>query len=230
MALVPALACQLPSLPLIGDGPSATPTPMGDTLILTVPVYRISLDPGDTVPGAKLTYVGKNNNAYDVIIDDLPATRRTGDSFSWYGVVAPGVIANYNLRLTTTLLGRLVAAGSVTLNVFNPAPQPVAAAPTTFALSYSSIAVQYWVPAGSSIPGTALVYERTVEPGGAEGVAQSMAQLSGIQGYPYFAVGDSIVWLGTLRDNVTIRYSLRVTGLDEDGLRVAGTADLWLAD
>ena len=60
-----------------------------------------------------------------------------------------------------------------------------------------------------------------------EGDQQSqLAQLSGMSGYPYLALGDSLVWTGRLRENVYIRYSLRVTGLSEDGLRLAGTADL----
>ncbi|GAB4149300.1 MAG: hypothetical protein Fur0021_10110 [Candidatus Promineifilaceae bacterium] len=228
--MMPALACALPQIGGRGEPtPAPLPTPMGDTLTLTIPLYRIGLEPGDAVPGAELRYIGQNGGSYDVTIGGLPASKRSGDSFSWQGIVAPGVVGNYNLRLTATLLGRLVAAGQVTLNVFNPAPVAINAMPASDgALYYNNIAVQYLIPAGRAIPGTTLVFEGIIEPGGPENLAQRMAHLSGGSGYPYFALGDSVGWMGQLRDNVTIRYSLRVIALEESGLRVAGTAELWV--
>ncbi|MCA9938858.1 MAG: hypothetical protein KC418_09460 [Anaerolineales bacterium] len=227
LLMMPALACAIPN---IGGNqeptPAPLPTPMGDTLILTIPLYRIGLNPGDTVPGSELRYVGQNAGSYDVTIGGLSASKRSGDSFAWNGVVAPGVVGNYNLRLTTTLLGKLVAAGPVTLNIFNPTP--AAAPPAAASLHYTNIVVQYLIPAGRTIPGTTLVYESIVEPGGPENVPQRMARLSGGNGYPYFAFGDSIAWTGQLRNNVSISYSLRVAGLGDDGLRVAGSAELWV--
>ncbi len=231
LLLLPALACDVPSIQL-GREPTPVPTaqPLGDTLVLTVPLYRIGLEPGDSVPGAQLTYVGSDAGAYQVRIDGLPAVRRSGDSFSWYGVVAPGVIGNYNLRLSTTLLGKLVATGSVTLSIFNPEPEALATEPTADDVAFANVAVQYYAPAGSDIPGTTLRYEGLVEPGGPEGVSQPMARLSGVRGYPYFAFGDSITWTGRLRDNVIVRYTFRVAALDANGLRVAGSADLWITE
>jgi hypothetical protein len=35
-------------------------------------------------------------------------------------------------------------------------------------------------------------------------------------------------WQGSLLDNVYIVYSLRVLGINDDGLRLTGTADLWV--
>ncbi len=228
--IMPALACAIPQIGGRAEPtPLPPPTPMGDTLILTIPLYRIGLEPGGAVPGAQLRYMGQNGGMYEVTIGGLAASKRSGDSFSWQGIVAPGVVGNYNLRLTATLLGRLVAAGQVTLNVFNPMPVVINTAPTTGdALYYNNIAVQYLIPAGRAIPGTTLIFEGVVEPGGPENLAQEMAHLSGGSGYPYFAFGDSVGWMGRLRDNVTIRYSLRVIALEENGLRVAGSAELWV--
>ena len=226
---MPALACAIPQIGGRAEPtPVPAPTPMGDTLILMVPLYRIGLEPGAAVPGAELSYVGQSSGGYDVIIGGLAANKRSGDSFSWQGVVAPGVIANYNLRLTTTLLGRLVAAGPVTLNVFNPLPVATNVVPAeSEGLYYNNIAMQYLVPPGRAIPVTTLIYEGIIEPGGPENLAEQMAYLSGVEGYPYFAFGDSIGWTGKLRHNVTIRYSFRVVSMDENGLRVAGSAELW---
>ncbi|MEW5989068.1 MAG: hypothetical protein AB1791_20775 [Chloroflexota bacterium] len=213
------LAC---AVPLIG-GPAETPvppTPMGDTLPFIVPLYSITLDPGDTVPGTHLTYVGQRDDAYDVTIDGLTATKRSGDSFIWRGVIGPGVVAKYNLRIGTAVRGRLLAAGPVELSVLSPTPVELSEIPLADnALHYQNIAVQYVIPQGRAIPGTTLVYEGTAE----EGV-----RLSGINGYPYRALGDSLIWIGQLREGSVIRYSLRVASVDEPGLQLVGTAELWV--
>lgn len=213
------LACDVP---LMG-GPEETPvppTPVGDTLAFIVPLYSITLEPGDTIPGTHLTYVAQQGDAYDVTIDGLAATKRSGDSFIWRGVVGPGVVARYNLRIGAAVLGRLLAAGQVELSVLSPQPVEMSEAPLSdAALHYEGIAIQYLIPQGRAIPGASLVYEGQVE----EGV-----KLSGINGYPYRALGDSLIWIGQLREGSIIRYSLRVASVDDRGLQLVGTAELWV--
>ena len=72
---------------------------------------------------------------------------------------------------------------------------------------------------GAQVPGTTLVYEGEQDQG---------AELSGTNGYPYRALGDSLIWIGRLRGNVIVRYSLRVAALSENSLRLLGTAELWI--
>jgi hypothetical protein len=200
--------------------PIPSPTPVGDTLTYFVPVYNVTLSPGEYVPGTQLRYIRKNGDAYDVTIDGLSATKRTADSFIWQGVVAPGVVARYSLRLAPALGDRLIAAGLVNISVLNPVPVPLqGATPVTSTLHYGGIIDRFIVPVGTVVPGTTIVYE---------GQAQEGVQLGGTGGYPYFAQGDSVIWSGRLRDNVTIRYDLRVEGFDENNLRLLGTAELWL--
>jgi hypothetical protein len=227
MALLSTLACIVPG---IGSSePAASPTPLGDTLSFTIPAYAVRLEPGDTVPATQLTYVGRQGDAYQVTIDGLEATKRVGDSFIWSGVLAPGVYANYNLRLTTAILGVLPIAGPVEIIIFNPAPvQTILTADIMSAQPYyGNILVNYLIPPGREIPGTSMVYEGIYNQGEGQ-QASDLAWLSGLTGYPYLALGDSLSWDGQLRDNVYIRNNFRVAGINESGLRLAGTAELWL--
>ncbi len=223
LLLLTTLACAVPSFST-PKGPPATPTPMGNTLTLNVPVYEETLAPGESVPGTRLEYVGKNGNTYDVRIDGLPANKKLGDSFLWGGTIAPGVFANYKLRLGTELLGQLPTAGPVELLIFNPVPIEVETIPTeNVQLHFGLIAVKYQMPPGFQIPGSTLTYVGTKMQAGSE-----LAELSGLSGYPLLATGDSLVWSGRLLDNVYIRYDLRVFEINEYGLTLIGTADLWI--
>jgi hypothetical protein len=218
LLVLTALACDPPRL---GRDPTPIPpaTP-GDTMSFNVPFYSVGLEPGATVPGTHVQYVAPRDDGYDVLIDGLPAFKRSGDSLPWNGVVAPGVYGRYHLRLATTLLGRLVAAGPLELYVLFPNPielptLDVAGAPYHF----DNIPVQYLVPPGGSIPGTTVIFQSQTE----EGVWLSGA------GHPFRAPGDSVVWIGRLRDNVTVRHNLRVVRVERGGLRLAGAVELWVA-
>ncbi len=227
LLLLAGLACVVPG---VGPPePPASPTPLGDTLSFLIPAYTISLAPGDTVPGTRLHYVGHNEGVYQVTIDGLAAAKRTGDSFIWNGVMAPGVYANFNLRLTTAVFGALPVAGPVEIILFNPEPVEMAlTADVVNAQPYfGNILIDYRIPPGRPIPGTTLVYEGIVNQGEGRQTSQ-LAQLSGLTGYPYLALGDSLIWVGKLRDNVYIRYSLRATAINENDLRLSGTAELWV--
>jgi hypothetical protein len=218
-----SLACALSNL--TGPKPTAAPpTPMGDTLGFTVPVYSITLEPQESVPGTGLQYIGQEGDGHRVTIDGLVAIKRLGDSLPWSGVIAPGVVAQYSLRLSPTFGNSIIAAGPVQINVLNPEPvQLQTATNVTATYHFGGILLQYLVPKGSPVPGTTLVYEGLVEQGG-----QQMAQFSGTSGYPYLASIDSLVWTGQLRDNVEVRYSLRVVTMDEQSIRLGGTAELWV--
>jgi len=233
--ILPALACSTPAIPEIpfiqspaGTSPDLSPTPVGDTLSFLVPAYAINLDPGETVPGTRLTYVGQSDGAYEVTIDGLSALKRSGDSFFWSGVVAAGVYANYDLRLTTSLFGGLPVAGPVELIVFNPEPVELQGVEyPDAALHYGNLVMDYVVPAGVAVPGTTLIFEG-VEAQGIGDQSTNMARFSGLLGYPNIAVGDSLVWMGRLRENVAVRYNLRALSFDERNIHLVGTGEVWL--
>jgi len=231
LLVLPVQACSLPTIPFIQAPATSTPEPLpgqtADTLSLLVPAYAISLEPGGTVPGTGLNYVGRSGDGYEVSIDGLNATKRTGDSFYWSGVIAPGVFANYNLRLTASIFGGLPVGGPVELVVLFP--KPVAAATENLDAKYhfSNLLLDYKVPTGNPVPGTTLIFEGVENLGGSD-QGNRLARFSGFDGYPFLAVGDSLVWSGSLRDNVLVRYGLRTVSFDEERIHLVGTGDLWI--
>ena len=220
------LACAVPGFE--ESGPAPTPTAVGDTMFFNIPAYTYQLSPGDTIPGTGLRFNDRQGDAYEVNIDGQTTLKRSGDSFYWSGVLAPGVFANFNLRLTTSMLGGMPVMGPVEIIILNPVPAEAASVPLVEnTLSFSNILVDYTVPIGYTIPGTTLIYEG-IEERGQGGQLTDFARLSGTTGYPFLAFGDSLVWTGKLLDNMYIRYNLRVTSLKEDSLRLSGTAELWV--
>lgn len=221
-----SLACDVPGFS--DDGPDPTPTAVGDTMFFNIPAYTYQLSPGDSIPGTGLQFNDRQGDAYEVRIDGQTTLKRSGDSFYWSGVLAPGVFANFNLRLTTSVFGGMPVAGPVEIIVLNPTPVEEASVPISEnMLSFSSILADYTVPVGYTIPGTSLIFEG-IEERGQGGQLVDFARLSGTSGYPYLAFGDSLVWTGKLHDNAYIRYNLRVTSIKEDALRLSGTAELWV--
>lgn len=215
-----ALACTIPGTG--SEETAVTPTPVGDSMTFLIPAYTYSLEPGDTVPGSQLQYVGKTGDLHDVKIDGEPAQKRVGDSFIWNGIVAPGVFAKYNLRLAPDFLGPLPVAGPVEVTVLNPVAAPLPAMPDwPTAIRYNNIVMAHNVPAGWTIPGTTLVYDGVSTQGQIDS-----ARLTGLAGHPLFALGDSITWIGSLQDNVAIRYTFRVVNFNENTLQLGGTAEL----
>lgn len=204
--------------------PQPAPTPVGDTLPFNIPTYNVELLPGSHVPGTQLVYVRqRENNAYEVTIDGQAVLKQPGDSFLWQGIVAPGVFGRYNLRLQPIFLSNLQAAGSVELAVFNPQPAELTAFNLTPGLVYFPAAPVSWrVLPQTVIPGTNFVYL------GADGDVIQLARLGDVV-LPPFAVGDSLVWQGRLRDNVLARFDLVLETPEADGvLPVRGSATLWL--
>jgi hypothetical protein len=175
--------------------------------------------------------VGQDGDIYHVRIDNLAATKSAGGSLIWSGVIAPGVFGNYNLRLNRPILGSLQATGPVEITIYMPNPVGRTSPPPDeeITFSFNNLQVDYRVPEGGQIPGTSLVYATTISQGEGEQATQ-LAQLSGVSGYPYLAVNDSISWLGSLRDDVVVRYNLVTSAIDENGLRLVGTAEMWIVE
>ncbi len=220
--LLASLACAfLPSAP--DQEATISPLSSGDILSFQLPISVLTMEPGETTPYTQLTYEGHEGNIYRVSIDNKPADKRVGDSFRWRGVIAPGVTAHYNLRIAPTFSrDNMLVGGSVELGIFNPIPIEMDGDPSSGdgLLHFGNIFVDYTVPIGEKIPGTTIAFE---------GQEDQDAELSGVAGYPYRAVGDSVIWPGILRGNATVRYSLRVVSVREDSLRLLGSAELWIS-
>jgi hypothetical protein len=220
LLLSASLACAVPGINS-EPTPPPQPTPEGDTIYYTAP-YEVVLEPGVTIPGTRVTYVQMVGDVHEISIDGLRAYRQVGDSITWRGVIAPGLFGDYRLRLSSDFRGRLLAEGEVALAVFNP--DPIEVPPTQSpngSLHFQGIPITYHVPEGYRVPGTTLVYQ---------GIRNDLAELSGTASYPYFALDDSLLWLGMLRENVFVRYNVRVAGLNESGLTLSGTAEVWASE
>lgn len=230
LLLLAGLACTLP--PISNTAPSPTPvlapTPLGDTLSFAIPNFSTRLASGESVPGARLEFVGQAGDTFNVRIDGLDTIKRPGDSFIWSGVVAPGVYGNYNLRLATGLMNELPAAGQVELIIFNPAAIE-AALPSELgeAIHFPPISIDYTIPLNGSIPGTTLTYAGIEEIGlGAQ--SNELAKIGGLSGYPNLAQNDSLQWTGRMLDNVFVRYNLWVESYTPELLHLTGSAELWI--
>lgn len=223
-----SLACGLPSIPGTGNQPAATTTPIGDMLIFNKvgPTYVANLSPGEKIPGTQMEYIGKTaDGGYEVSINGTRSVKRSGDSFIWSGILAPGTHGQFNLRISTDVLGELPVAGSAVITVLNPQPFPLVAIPEdSSGISFTNILINYTIPAGSVIPGTTLTYQGVAQQGGVD-----VAQISDANGVTsYYAQGDSVVWTGKLRENVFIRYNLRIISYNAEDLLLGGTAELFV--
>ena len=211
------------SLPFIGKEDDSTPTPSPDDIVtFDIPLYNTTLSPGETVQATQLAYVGREGSAYKVTIDGQEALKRAGDSFQWRGIIAPGVSAHYNLRISPTFSSSdILAIGSVELNIFNPVPVQLdnPGADSTAELHFSNVKIDHKVLPGGQVPGTPFVFEEMTVDG---------ARFSGVEGYSYRSVGDSLFWSGRLRGNVAANLEMRVAGLNEERVRLIGIAELWI--
>lgn len=202
--------------------PVSSAPPSSDYLVYTAPAYNITLSAGQSVPGTGLKYVNRESDFYNVTIDGQALSRQGGDSLPWQGVIAPGVFAKYNMRITPSFgIDGLIATGPVELDILNPVPTEIASLPLTTGSSYafSGIVIAVAVPIGQTVPGTTLVYAGETNQG---------AALSGTTQFPYRALNDSLIWLGQLRQNVYVRYNLKVESYDANTLRLSGTAEVWV--
>lgn len=213
---------ELPAI-LSSPTPRPAPTPVGNSLQFNIPSPRFNplLEPGQSVPGTRLEFVGKQDTFFLVQIDGFAAQKQAGDSFSWRGIIAPGVIGAYSLNLTQTFRDtQLSANGSVVLDVLEPTPveRPLPA-DVSRANVLRNIDINDVIPLGQGVPGTSLVWEQE---------ANGFVEFSGTMGLPRYAIGDTLRWTGSLRPNVYIVYDVQIIGVEQYGLRLIGSAELYV--
>lgn len=215
-----ALGCTL-TIPGTPPTPTALPvaTPDGDTIYFSAP-YSYLLTPDSRIPRTRIYYQGEQNGVFVFSIGGLSAFRQLNDLISWRGVIAPNVVGDYQLVIVSSTDSNLFTEGSVRLAIFNPSPLeiPLSSLPSA-PPDFANIPVDYNVPEGRLVPGTTLLYQ---------GQQDGMALLTGSSAYPLYPVGNSVTWTGRLTSNVLLRYDLVVSRIDENGVGLLGTAQLWI--
>lgn len=213
---------ELPAL-LSSPTPQPAPTPIGDTLAFQIasPRFNYALQPNQLIPGTQLEFVSKQAGIFNVRIDGFEAQKKAGDSFSWRGIIAPGVVAAYNLRLLSTLRDTdLVANGAVTLDILDPlVTESRLPVDLSTAIIFQEIGIDHIVPIGRRLPGTSLIWQSE---------ANGFVEFAGTTGLPRYALGDSLGWTGSLRSNVFGVYDVKLIGIEPHGLRIRGKANLYV--
>ncbi len=192
--------------------------PGGPWELLYIAPFETGIKKGSDLPGTGIRYVGLSDKGAEILIDDQAAFKQKGDSLDWKGNPVENVHLDLSLRVLWVTEQTLHVGGTAKMTVRDPTPA-VASIPTEVPTKYSNAPVTYRVEKGDSIPGTLVKYV---------GKAEEGIELSGIEGYPYRKLGDSIVWKGKLRERVFLQLNVRVVFIAEDFIRVAGTATLSL--
>ena len=219
-----ALSCGTPQVPEILGGPTQTPapptaTPEGNIVEFRLAPYEVTLSPSENVPGTQIFFTGQEGDAYKVTLDGLPIEKYAVDSLNWTGIVAPGVAADYSMRVVPALNGNMTVAGLVDVAIIDAFPVAVSNGTTLSGpIVFRNIPQSYNIDVDQSIPGTTLFYL---------GQTPNGAQLGGTDN-PYRLEGDALVWTGLLRSNVSVRYDLRVVSFSDSNLRLVGTAELYI--
>jgi hypothetical protein len=208
------LGLLLPFLPACQRKP-----PGGSLELLYTAPFETGIEKGSDLPGTGIHYVSLSDKGAEILIDDQTAFKQKGDSLDWKGSPVENVDLDLTLRVLWFTEETLYVGGAAQATVRDPLPA-AASIPTAPSMRYSNAPVTYQVEKGDSIPGSLVKYV---------GKAEEGIELSGVEGYPYRKLGDSIVWEGKLREKVFLQLNVRVIVIAEDFIRVAGTATLSFA-
>ena len=187
-------------------------------LIYTAP-FETGIKKGSDLPGTGIRYLGLSDKGAEILIDDQTAFKQKGDSLGWKGNPVGNVDLNLSLRVLWVTEETIYVGGTARATVRDPMPE-AASIPTEAPVKYSNAPVTYQVKKGDYIPGTLVKYVGKQE----EGI-----ELSGVEGYPYRKLGDSVVWEGKLLEGVFLQLNVRVLFIAEDFINVTGTAALLLS-
>ncbi len=202
---------------LLATGACSSKSSSGE-LSYTTALFEIGIPAGSTLPGTEVQYRGMTDGRAEVYIEGKRALKQKADSLSWEGQVREGVSLDLDLRVLTFNESTLRVGGIAKATVTGAGIQ-AATPPQESSLMFDKVTVAYTVKEEETIPGTLLIYKGKTDEG---------AELGGTDDYPYRKVGDSIVWTGSIKDNVWLRLDLRVTLFTEKSLTVTGLASLWI--
>jgi hypothetical protein len=192
-------------------------TPGGPVELLYIAPFETGIDRDSNLPGTGIRYLGLSDKGAEILIDDQAAFKQKGDSLDWKGNPVENVDLDLSLRVLWVTEQTLYVGGTANATVRDPLP--ATAFIPEVPVSYSNAPVTYRVEKGDAIPGTLVKYV---------GKAEEGAELSGVEGYAYRKLGDSIVWTGKIRERAFLELNVRVVFITDDFIRVAGTATLSL--
>jgi hypothetical protein len=213
----------LPDLGALGDVPglealAGLETPPG-ALAFQGPL-QVAFEVGQPVPGTDIVLRRLGEDAAEFAIAGLSAPRRLGDSLDFDGAWPTLNDVQYHLRLRVYFLSanQVRAAGVQRLVIGGVRPQVARVQIGQDAMTFPFVVS---AESGQTFPGTTFGY------GGEEARG---ARLTGLpEGeYPYRKVGDSIVWAGLLRSDVTVEYQLRMLYYQAERAQIGGIARISL--
>jgi hypothetical protein len=207
---------------------SETPeaTPVAENQISFTAPQLSYLQPGERIPGSRLEYVGETDDGFQVRIDGQETTKKGGDSFNWQGLAvlddagnaAAGVELNFKLRIIGIILDQFEAFGDVDIIITDPTPM-VVDLPQEAPLQYNNAVVDLTVAKGAVVPGTTYVYLGKTDKG---------AEFGGVEGYGFRELADSLDWSGQMRNNVYADMNMRVRSIQDEEVKLVGTATIWI--
>ncbi len=178
---------------------------------------EMNLSPGEFIPGTPIQYIGASDNGAVVMISGQQAIKQRADSLDWKGDPLPDVHMEWALRTVGYDTNSLRVAGTVKIEIRNPAVQP-SGIHTTSPLKFDA-PVTYNVNKGALIPGSLIQYAGKTDQG---------AQLAGVSGYPYRKTGDSILWEGQIKPDVYLKLNVRALLITDRSMQVGGVATIWV--
>lgn len=189
-------------------------------IVYSGPTER-SVNVGDTVPGTDIVLNAVEDGAAVFQIGEFTSPKKVGDSLDFDGAWPSLADTTYNVRYRVYLIGEdfVRLAGVQQLLIPEIAPAEGNLPDGGFDLRFPF--VDGVNVGGDLIAGTTYGYLGRYERG---------AQIANMpeNQYPYRAVGDSLVWEGTVRPGLGAQYDLRTLAYGSDSLRVGGTITLRL--
>ncbi len=176
-----------------------------------------AMAPGEMIAGTNIRYVSYSEAGAEMLISDQRAVKKVGDSLDWKGTPVPGVQVEMAQRILALNAERLQTVGTVKVTVADVRPE-LATFPDKPAFDYK-VAVTHTVRKGETVPGTLFSYK---------GKAEDGAEFSGVSGYPYRKLGDSLTWTGRLRGNAYLDMTLRVVAYTDEFVTLGGLATIGL--
>ena len=177
----------------------------------------VNVGVGETIPGTDIKLSAVNSDGAEFEIAGLRSLRKIGDSLDFDGSWPQLPDVSYTLRLRIFYVGSesVRAAGVHRLLIPNVAPQVATGNQQLggFQLKFSFLDN---VNLNEAIAGTTLVYAGEDSRGG---IINGLPQGT----YNYFKVGDSLSWIGLVRNGIGAQYDLRMIFYTASNAQLGGT-------
>ena len=197
-----------------GGGGGGTSAPLNQ--ITYEGPLTVSIKSGQTLAGTDLIYQGKSADGRALlVIGGAQAPKSTADSVNYTGSPVPGTLLTLTTRVVTYDDKAVNLIGTVHVTVQDPQPQADAIAPE--AAAAFSVPVEYTVRKNGTIPGSTAQYLGKTDQG---------AQFGNIGQFPFIQQGDSVVWIGHLREKIALRLDLRLINSSDANVLLIGTAQI----